>query len=249
MIAKDIMTTQVVSARPKASVREAADQMLQYRISGLPVIDDDGQLVGMLTEGDFLRRGELGTSKHRPRWLEFIVAPGRLADEYVHAYGRTVAETMSCNPISISEDLPLEEIVRIMERRHIKRLPVTKNGRVIGIVSRADLVRALTNILPEASKTRPEDSEIRRQLLEEIEKRAWCPGSLINVLVHNGVVELWGTVLAEREREALRVAAENVPGVTEVKNHVVWVEPLSGMAFGPDDDVDTTASNTAAIRK
>ena len=150
MKAVDIMTRRVISVGRDASVFEAARLMLQHRISGLPVVDPAGILVGMITEGDFLRRAEAGTERHRPRWLEVFLGPGRAAVEYTHSHGRKVYEVMSDQPYSVSEDTPLEKIVDLMESHRIKRVPVTRDGRLIGIVSRANLMRAMLPIVRSA---------------------------------------------------------------------------------------------------
>ena len=128
--------------------------MLQYRISGLPVVDKEGELVGIVTEGDFLRRGELGTQRRRPKWIELIVGPGRLAEEYARTSGRKINEVMTTEPYTVFEDDPLEKVVDLMERRHVKRLPVTRDGRVVGIVSRANLMHALMSFLAMRSQWR-----------------------------------------------------------------------------------------------
>jgi len=227
MNAADVMTTKVTTVTPESSVGDAAKLMLQYRISGLPVVDQKGVLVGMVTEGDFLRRGETGTQRRRPRWLEFILGPGRLSSEYVQAYGRKIADVMTSNPVSITEDVSLENVVDTLERHRVKRLPVMRDGKLVGIVSRANLVQAFATVLPRTEGRRPEDSEIRRQILKEIDRHPWG-GNLVNVTVRDGVAELWGTVLDERERQALRVAVENVPGVTGIKDHIAFVEPYMG---------------------
>ena len=224
MNAADVMTTKVTTVTPESSVGDAAKLMLQYRISGLPVVDRKGELVGIVTEGDFLRRGETGTQRRRPRWLEFILGPGRLSSEYVQAYGRKIADVMTSNPVSITEDVSLENVVDTLERHRVKRLPVMRDGKLVGIVSRANLVQALATVLPRAEGPRPEDSEIRRQILEEIGRHPWG-GNLVNVTVRDGVAELWGTVLDNRERQALRVAVENVPGVAGIKDHIAFVDP------------------------
>ena len=140
MKAQDVMTLGVVSVQSNASVMRAVQLMLQNEISGLPVVDDKGSLVGIVTEGDFLRRGELGTQRKRPRWLEFLVGPGRLAEEYVHACGRKVDEIMTPDPYTVSVDTPVDEIVRLMEKHRIKRLPVVEDGKPVGVVSRANLL-------------------------------------------------------------------------------------------------------------
>lgn len=229
MQAKDVMTQRVISVQSDASVMEAVRLMLQNKISGLPVLDAGGMLVGVVTEGDFLRRAEIGTQKRRPRWLEFLVGPGKLATEYVRAAGRKVSEIMTPNPHTVAEDVPLEEIVQTMERYRIKRLPVTRGRQVVGIVSRANLMHALASLAREVKAPPSGDAAIRERVLAELGKQSWAPLALINVIVRNSVVELWGTIMDERERQALVVAAENVAGVKSVKDHLVWVEPVSGM--------------------
>src|SRR5579864_9707198 len=150
MRVKDVMTPNVVCVGADEPVLKAARLMLQNRISGLPVIDKDGELVGIVTEGDFLRRSELGTQRQRPKWLEFIVGPGKLAEDYVHASGRKVEEIMTPEPCVVGEDVALEHVVELMERRRIKRLPVVRDGRLVGIVSRANLMHALASLAGEA---------------------------------------------------------------------------------------------------
>lgn len=235
MQVKDVMTRNVISVGPDETVLKAARLMLQNRISGLPVIDKDGELIGIVTEGDFLRRGELGTQRRRPKWLEFIVGPGRLADEYVHASGRKVDEIMTTDPVSAAEDNSLEKVVEVMERRHVKRLPVVKGGRMVGIISRANLMHALASFAHDIPERVPSNnSQIRDNILAVLDKQAWAPR--INVVVKNGVAELWGAITDDRERKAVIVAVENVAGVEHVHDHLVWVEPMSGMAFSSAED-------------
>jgi CBS-domain-containing membrane protein len=241
MKAQDIMTLGVISVQSNASVMRAVQLMLQNNISGLPVVDDKGSLVGIITEGDFLRRGELGTQRHRPRWLQFLVGPGRLADEYVHACGRKVDEIMTPEPYTVSVDTPIDEIVRLMEKHRIKRLPVVQDGKPVGMVTRANLLTALARTNRDLRAWAPDDAAIREQILAECAKQAWAPE--INVIVKNGVVELRGAMTDERERQALIVAAENVPGVKVVRDHLVWVDPMSGMAFlSQEDELQSRAS-------
>jgi len=142
MLAGDVMTRGVIAVSSDASAMQAAVLMLKHEISGLPVVDQDGTLVGIVTEGDFLRRSELGTQRRRPRWLEFLIGPGRLASDYVHACGRTVADIMTPEPCTATEWTPLEEVVQLMERHRIKRVPIVCTRRLVGIVTRADLLRA-----------------------------------------------------------------------------------------------------------
>ena len=228
MNASDVMTRNVLSVRPEATIAEAIRLMLDNRISGLPVLDETGRLVGILTEGDLLRRGETGTERHRPRWLEILMGPGRLAEEYVRTHGRRIAEVMTRDPVGVSPDTPLEEIVALMERHRIKRVPVLDGDVPVGILSRADLLRGLAGALAEAPVAAASDEEIHERILAELARAAWVPRDGVAITVENGVVDLNGVILDEKERVALRVAAENVSGVRAVQDHLVWVEPVSG---------------------
>jgi CBS domain-containing protein len=235
MQVKDVMTLNVISVEANEPVLKAAQLMLQNRISGLPVIDKEGELVGIVTEGDFLRRSEIGTQRRRPKWLEFIVGPGRLADEYVHASGRKVEEIMTPDPFSVTENDSLETVVEVMERRRVKRLPVMRGGQMIGIVSRANLMHALASLArDDAHAPAGDDSAIRDRILTALGKEQWAPRP--NVVVKNGVAELWGVITDDRERRGLIVATENVAGVKKVHDHLVWVEPMSGMAIPSAED-------------
>jgi CBS domain-containing protein len=191
-----LMTLEVVSVSPDASIVEAVRLMLQNRISGPPVVDRQGMLVGVVTERDFLRRAETGTQRKRARWIEFFVGAGQSAAEYVHTHGRKVADVMTSTPIAITEDTRLDEIVSLMEQGSVKRLPIVRQGRVVGD-------------LPASPTT---DVTIREQIISEFSHKVWSPRDF-NVVVRDGVVELWGTILDERERQAAKVAVENVAGV------------------------------------
>jgi CBS domain-containing protein len=242
MKAKDIMTSPVISVEPDASIWQAVRIMLQRRISGLPVIDKDGHLLGMVSEGDFLRRAETGTQRQRSRWLEFLLGPGRLADEYTRSHGRKVQEIMTPDPVTVAEETPLEEVVRTMEKRRIKRLPVMHGKDVVGIVTRANLVHALAGVARELMPTTANDEAIRGRLLAELTKEPWAPVGLINPVVRNGVVELWGTITEERQRQALITAAENVPGVKAVRDYLGWVDVTSGMLLYQPNEEQAKAS-------
>ena len=241
MKAKDIMTSPVVSVELDATIMQSAQIMLQKRISGLPVVDKDGHLVGIVTEGDFLRRTEAGTERRRPRWLDFLLGPGRLADEYTHSHSRKVEDVMTRDPVIVSEDTPLEEIVDVMERHQIKRFPVVSGQHLVGIVSRANLLHALASVHREAEPSAQSDETIRSLLLQELarQKRGLLAPIYVNPIVRNAIVELWGTITDERERRALIVAAENVSGVMEVRDHIVLVDPISGMVvYQPENKID-----------
>ena len=231
MQVKDIMTSPVVSIEPDTGIVQAVRIMLQRHISGLPVVDKDGRLVGVVTEGDLLRRAETGTERKRPRWLEFLLGPGHLAEEYTRAHGRKVSEIMTADPVTATEDTPLEEIVKLMEKRRIKRVPIMRGETVVGIVSRANLLHALAGVVREVKPALASDQAIREQIMAELARQTWAPVALVDIVVRNGVVELWGSVTDDRERAAIKVAAENVPGVKTVNDYLAWVDPTSGMVF------------------
>ncbi|WP_262029273.1 CBS domain-containing protein [Microvirga sp. Mcv34] len=236
MIVENVMTAPVISVEPSTSIGEVAKIMLAHRISGLPVVERVGRLVGVVSEGDLLRRSELGTERKRPWWLEFLVGPGKIADEYVHAHGRKVEEVMSTDVVTIRSDAPLDDVIEAMSRHRIKRLPVIKDDKLIGIVTRSDILRALARALPSASAEEAvNDEQIRNAIVTELARQDWG-GPFIRVNVQNGAVELIGSIFDERERMASRVIAENVPGVKSVKDQLIWIEPVSGMVILPPDD-------------
>jgi CBS domain-containing protein len=227
MKAADVMSRNVVAIGRNATVRHAIRLMLDNHVSGLPVVDAAGKAVGMLTEGDLLRRSEIATEKRHWHWLEFVLGPGRMASEYVRTHGRIVDELMTREAVGVGADTPLDEIVALMERRHIKRVPVLEDGVPVGIVSRSDLLAALARALDAEEAAAGSDDDIRGRLLAELAKTPWAPRGL-TVTVEDGVVELNGVIFDEHERGALRVVAENVPGVRAVLDRLAWVEPVSG---------------------
>ena len=240
----EIMTRRVISVRPETTIAEAARLMLRHRISGLPVVDDE-VAVGVVTEGDLLRRAETGTRRRRPRWLELLVGPGRLAGDYIAEHARKVGDVMSENIVSVRPQDDVADAVRLMELRHVKRLPVIEGGKLVGIVSRANLVRAVLHRL-----TREQDdpgleidAAIQDRILAEIEKEPWGPRFSITVKVTDGVVDYFGSTSDERERRALRVVAENMSGVKQVRDHLVWVEPISGIVISAE--ASTPPANAA----
>jgi CBS domain-containing protein len=235
MKASDVMTRNVLTIGRETSVADAIRVMLDNNVSGLPVLDN-GKVVGILTEGDLLRRSETGTERHRPRWLEILMGPGRMAGEYVRTHGRKVEGIMTADVISVAGDAPLDEVVGLMERRRIKRVPVIEDDVLVGIVSRLDLLRALLRTLEAQLSEGRGDDDIREQILAELAKAAWVPRDGLSISVKDGVVDLHGVILEEKEREALRVVAENVPGVRAVEDHLVWIEPVSGTVIEPAAD-------------
>ncbi|HEX7008018.1 MAG TPA: CBS domain-containing protein [Alphaproteobacteria bacterium] len=220
MKAKDVMTARVITVGPEAKVRDVADLLLRHRISAVPVVDNDDRLVGIVSEGDLIHRVETGTEK-RPRswWLHLFTDSATLAEEYVKSHATKVADVMTKRVITVDEQTDLTDIAAILEKNHIKRVPVVRDGRVVGIVSRANLIQGLAAAKPEMPTVNGDDDQIRAEILKAIESQPWSEHGVVNVTVTNGVVEIWGVYNSDSEREASRVAAENVPGVREVKDH------------------------------
>jgi CBS domain-containing protein len=223
MLAIDVMTTQTVTASPDTPVSEIARLMLERHISAVPILDEHGKLIGIVSEGDLLRRYESGTERKRSRWAEVFKDTSRLADEYVKSHGRKAKDVMTSVMITVDESTPLHKIVDIFESRAIKRVPVMRENRLVGIVSRTNLLQALVSAASGDEESLRDDRSIRARLLAELQDKAWRPS---NILVTNGVVHFWGQVLSDSEREAMRIAAENIPGVRGVKDHTWYPDVL-----------------------
>ena len=236
MRAHQIMTRKVISVTPDTSIADAANTMLQHHISGLPVVGEAGNLVGIISEGDFIRRAEIGTQRKRGRWLTFLVGPGRAATDFVHEQGRKVGEIMTAEPLTVTEDTTLEAIVTVMEKNHVKRLPVVRGDQMVGIVTRTNLLQAVADLARDVPDPTADDDHIRHRIITAIEKADWMPIAL-SVTVRNGIVHLSGVISEERSRQAAIVAAENVAGVKVVHDHLCWVDPLSGVyLYSPEDE-------------
>ncbi len=236
MRAHQIMTRPVISVTPETKIVDAANTMLQKHISGLPVVDASGKLVGIVSEGDFIRRSEIGTQRKRGRFLKFILGPGKEAADFVHEHGRKIGEIMSPQPLTITEDAPLDEIADLMEKNGVKRLPVMRADKIVGIVTRSNLLQAVASLAREIPDPTADDDHIRNRVIDAIEKNDWCPFGL-SVIVRDGIVHLSGVITEERSRKAAIVAAETVTGVNKVHDHLCWVDTMSGMYLNsPEDD-------------
>lgn len=211
----DVMSHGVLSVAPDDPVRKAAELMLRYGVNGFPVLDQ-GKLVGMVTQGDFLRRAETGTERYHSKLAELFADLGKLADEYVRSHARTVADIMTREVITISADAPLSDAVDLMVRHHVKRLPVVGVNGVIGMISRVDLLHAFLVTAPRNEAPPLDDAAISSQLKEELDRLPWIATGTVEPSVEHGVVVLSGRIKDARQRTALRVVAENIPGVKRV---------------------------------
>jgi CBS domain-containing protein len=228
--AQDIMSTPVVSVTPDTSVKEIAALLFGKRISGVPVLDDS-RLVGVVSEGDLLRRHEIGTdgAKRSGSWWLRMFSADRTPADYVKAHGRRARDVMTREVETVAPDTPVSEIATLLESRGFKRVPVVRDGQVVGIVSRANLVQALAGMPPAAVRvTPPADQAIRGRLQAELERQSWWRESASNIIVTDGVVHFYGTVHSDDQQEAARVAAENIPGVRGVEDHRVRFRQIAG---------------------
>src|SRR5262245_7020678 len=191
MRAHQIMTPSVITVAPDCTIHEAANTMLRHHVSGLPVVDAAGKLVGIVSEGDFIRRSEIGTQRKRSRWLKFLFGVGEAATDYVQEYGRKVSDVMTRDPLTIAEDTTLEEIVTSMETNGVKRLPVLRGDKLVGIVSRANLLQAVASLAREIPDPTADDDHIRNRVIQAVEKHDWSPFGL-KVIVREGVVHVSG---------------------------------------------------------
>jgi CBS domain-containing protein len=221
MKASDVMVRDVITVSPETSVDAAVKLLAEHDVSALPVIGADGNLVGILSEADLIHRAEIGTEKHRPWWLESLTAASTLAAEFTKSHGQKVGEIMTSHVVSVSEDASLGEIAALFERKRIKRVPVVKDGKLVGIVSRSNLIQALASHIHPSEEHEDSDRSIRLELLSRMQEQDWTDFGSRNVIVTNGVVHLWGLVGSEQERTALIALAETVPGVVRVADEMI----------------------------
>jgi CBS domain-containing protein len=218
--ARDIMTSKVLTVGPDTDVREVARLLVENSISGVPVAGPGGALVGIVTEGDLMRRSEIETERSRSWWLRFFQTPDSVATEFVKSHARKVADVMTRNVISVGPDTPLREIATTLEGHRIKRVPVLRDGKLVGIVSRANLVQALASLPAAAGKAgRRSDESIREAIEDKLREQAGGR-DLINVVIQNGTVDLWGFVDSDVKKKAARVVAEGTPGIRKVNDHL-----------------------------
>jgi CBS domain-containing protein len=220
MQAKDIMTGKVITITEDASVSDVANLLLDNGISALPVVDATGKLLGIVSEGDLMHRSEAGTGRRRSWWLSLFTDANASAAQFVKEHSRRVSDIMTRNVITAAPDTPVAEIAELLESNRIKRVPIVEDGKLVGIVSRANLVRALTGSPKPAEGVKAKDSEIRQNILARLKAEPWSPAWL-NVRVEDGVVELWGATNSHAQKRAANIAAELTPGVVRVEDNIV----------------------------
>ncbi len=220
MKATDVMATNVITVRLDTPVATIAGVLLANRISAVPVVNDKDALVGIVSEGDLIHRVEAGTERHRSWWLELLAGKEMLAQEFVKSHARKAADVMTRTVVSVQPDTPLGDIASLLEKHRIKRVPVVINGKIAGIVSRANLIQALVSDA-KSSNASVDDVTLHGNILEQLRSKPWVDPSTISVVVNNGYVELWGIVDSETEKNAIRVAVEVTPGVRQVANKLV----------------------------
>ena len=222
MRAIDVMTDQVITVRENATVSEVARLLAKYGISAVPVVDGANHVIGMVSEGDLLHRAETGTERRRAWWLDMLASTDQLARDYIKSHAETVKDVMTRDVISVTDTTPVADIAVLLETRGIKRVPVLRNGKLIGIVSRANLIQALAMTVtePAAGSANDNDLAIREKLLAELETQKWAEVSPANVTVKDGVVHLWNSYVSDHEKQALLIAARSIPGVRGIEDHM-----------------------------
>lgn len=231
MHAVDIMTTDVITVSPTTSVQAVARLLADKGISAVPVVDAKNRLIGMVIEGDLLHRGEIGTERRRPWWLNMIASTDQAAGDYVKTHSHSVADVMTRDVLSVEDTTSVADIALLLETNRIKRVPVLRAGKLVGIVSRANLIRALAmTIETSTSSAAADDRSIRNKLLSELKAQSWAEVAPENITVKDGVIHLWCSYSSEREKKALLIAAQNISGVRHVKDHMRAVPaPLRGL--------------------
>jgi CBS domain-containing protein len=221
MRAMDVMTNDVITVDENVSVTAVAKLLVDRGISAVPVVDKENRVIGMVSEGDLLHRSETGTERCRAWWLEMLASTNQLAGDYIKSHGGSVSDLMTRDVISVTDTTPVADIAALLETNRIKRVPVLRDGKLVGIVSRANLVRALAMTINEPSaNAETDDRKIRDKLLAELKAQKWAEVSPANITVKDGVVHLWSSYYSEQEKRALVVAAENIPGVRRVEDHM-----------------------------
>jgi CBS domain-containing protein len=227
MKAADVMVSSVISVRLEATVQEVAGVLLKNCISAVPVMGADGELVGIVSEGDLMRRPEAGTLRRPSWWLTLVGSKEEQALEYIKSHSRKVTDVMTQRVVTASPDTPVADIATLLEKHGIKRVPIVEDGKVVGIVSRANLLQALACLRNVPAAT-ADDESLRAKLNSKLEREQWTKPSLINLIVHDGTVDVWGIVDSQTEKKAVRVLVESTPGVRAVNDNLIIPSTMSG---------------------
>jgi CBS domain-containing protein len=228
MKAADVMVTKVISVTPDVLVQDVAFILLSNRISAVPIVDDNGQLLGIVSEGDLMRRAEAGTGRHRPWWLAMLTGRDIRAVDYVKEHSRKITDVMTAKVVTATPDTSLEEIATLLENNGIKRVPIVEDGKMVGIVSRANLLQALASMRT-PHDVDADDAVIRESLVARLDAAPWTHPALVNVIVQDGTADLWGIVDSQAEKKAVCVVAEITPGVRAVNDHLIIRPMVSGI--------------------
>jgi CBS-domain-containing membrane protein len=220
MRARDVMTKDIVKVGPDATVGEIAALLVRHRIGAVPVVSDSQQLIGIVSQTDLVHRSETGTEKRRKWWLDVFADPDAMAREYVKSYGHEAQDVMTRLVVSVSENASLAEVADVLDTHRIRQVPVVSDGRLIGMISRADLVRALAEVNITAPATRPDNGALQEAIWDQIKSQPWLKSAFVNLAVKDGVVELWGAVESNEQRRALKILVERVSGVKSVEDKV-----------------------------
>jgi CBS domain-containing protein len=228
MKAQDIMTRDVATVRPETSVREIAALMVEKNISGVPVVSGDGAIVGIVSEGDLLHRAEVRTERKHKWWFQIFADSDTAAREYAKAHGLSARDVMSRYVISVRDDADLRDVADILDSHRIKRVPVLHDGRLVGIISRRDLVRALSQVQASSAPVKLDNAALHQTLRDRFKSQSWLNDAYINVAVNDGVVELWGFVVSAEQHRALHALVKETPGVRRVEDGLTVAGPLRG---------------------
>jgi CBS domain-containing protein len=229
MKAHEAMTKDVITVGPKTTVREIAELLVKHRISAVPVVSSDGRLLGIVSQTDLAHRSETGTEKRRKWWLELFADSNVKARDFIKTHGMVAQDVMTRLVVSVSKDAQLSEVAEILDTHRIRQVPVIEGGKLVGMISRADLVRKLAEATITPSATRPDNGALQQAIWARIKKEPWLSTALVNLAVRDGVVEMWGAVTTDEQRQALRVLVEGVSGVQTVENKVSVLPTVVGV--------------------
>lgn len=228
MKAQDIMTGNVMTVRPETPIREIAALMVEKHVSGLPVVDGEGHIVGMVSQSDLLHRREVGTERKHKWWFRMLADSNAMAREFVKAHGHTAHDVMTKHIVSVRADADLRDVADILDKQKVKRVPVVRDGKLVGIVTRGDLVRALTLSQLDKPARKIDDAALLKELHDRIQKQAWINKTYVNLTAQDGTVDMWGFVESSDQHRALKLLVEETDGVVKVTDKIKVGVPYRG---------------------